>query len=61
MSFSYYLAVFHYLSGEHYRLGQLSDASRQCGDFGKSLLSYADFSPSAPTLVTRICACRYLN
>ncbi len=44
MSFSYYLAVFHYLSGEHYRLGQLSDASRQCGDFGKSLLSYADFN-----------------
>jgi hypothetical protein len=34
MSYSYYQAVFHYLSSEHYRLGRLSDASRLRGDFG---------------------------
>jgi len=34
MSYSYYLAVFHYLSGEHYRLGQLSRASWLQGDHG---------------------------
>ncbi len=35
MSYSFFLAVFHYLSGEHYQLSQLSHASWLQGDHGK--------------------------
>jgi hypothetical protein len=34
MSYSYFLAVFHYLSNEHYRLGRLSNDSWLRGDYG---------------------------
>jgi hypothetical protein len=38
MSYSYFLAVFHYLSDEHYRLGRLSNDSWLRGDYGMSVV-----------------------